>query len=157
MSTQILIVCMGNICRSPIAEGLLRHKLELAGLSPRIRVDSAGTGPWHAGKPPDPRAVEVCNENGITIDHLSGRQVTRNDFASFDWVLCADRDNLRQLHALAPRQVWPRIALLLAWAGLGAKAEIPDPYTGTLADFRRVYALLDKATDAMLTRLQLPA
>ncbi len=157
MSTQILIVCMGNICRSPMAEGLLQHKLKGAGLADRIRVDSAGTGPWHAGKPPDPRAIAVCHEHGIAIDHLSGRQITRHDFSSFDWVLCADRQNLGHLHALAPRLVWPRTALLLAWAGMGAKAEVPDPYTGTIEDFRRVYALLDRATDAMLTRLQLPA
>ena len=101
--------------------------------------------------------MKVCREYGIAIDTLCGRQITRNDFASFDWVLCADRENLRQVRVLAPRQVWPRTALLLAWAGLGAKAEVPDPYTGTIEDFRRVYALLDQATDMMLTRLQLPA
>ena len=79
------------------------------------------------------------------------------DFATFDWVLCADRQNLRQLHALAPRAMWPRISLALAWAGLGKKADVPDPYGGTIEDFRNVYGLLDQATDAMLTRLQLPA
>ncbi|HTD28348.1 MAG TPA: low molecular weight protein-tyrosine-phosphatase [Xanthomonadaceae bacterium] len=157
MNTQILIVCMGNICRSPMAEGLLRHKLAAAGLADRVRVDSAGTGPWHVGKPPDKRAVAVCLEHGIAIGDLSGRQITPDDFTSFDWVLCADRYNLGHLHALAPRPTWPRIALLLAWAGLGARAEVPDPYSGTIEDFRDVFGLLDKATDAMLTRLQLPA
>ena len=88
---------------------------------------------------------------------MRGRQITVNDFAVHDWVLCADRQNLRDLQAMAPRHARPRINLLLAWAGLGAKAEIPDPYTGTLADFRRVYALLDQATDAALAKLQLPA
>ncbi len=157
MSTRILFVCMGNICRSPIAEGLLRHKIESAGLSSRIRVDSAGTGSWHAGSPPDPRAIEVCRENGVAIDDQRARQISRDDFSTFDWVLCADKDNLRHLHTVSSRIMWPRTVLLLAWAGLGAKAEVPDPYNGKLEDFRRVYALLDKATDAMLTRLQLTA
>ena len=157
MSTRILIVCMGNICRSPMAEGLLRYKIEQAGLGASVRLDSAGTGPWHADRPPDPRAIEVCREHGIEIGDLRGRQITTNDFAVHDWILCADRQNLRDLQAIAPRHARPRIDLLLAWAGLGAKAEIPDPYTGTLADFRRVYDLLDKATDGALAKLQLPA
>lgn len=157
MSSRILIVCMGNICRSPMAEGLLQAKIEQAGLAARVRLDSAGTGPWHADRPPDPRAIAVCREHGIEIGHLRGRQVTTNDFAIQDLVLCADRQNLRDLHAMAPRHARPRLHLLLAWAGLGAKAEVPDPYTGSLADFRRVHALLDQATDAMLARLQLPA
>ncbi|HTA65845.1 MAG TPA: low molecular weight protein-tyrosine-phosphatase [Xanthomonadaceae bacterium] len=157
MSTRILIVCLGNICRSPMLEGLLRHKLADAGLARRIVVDSAGLGPWHVGRPPDPRAVQVCLEHGIAIDALRGRQVTSQDFATFDWILCADRQNLRQLHSLAPRAMWQRMSLVLAWAGLGVKAEVPDPYCGTIKDFRNVYDLLDTATDAMLTRLQLPA
>ena len=157
MSTRILIVCMGNICRSPMAEGLLRHKLDGAGLSQRVRLDSAGIGPWHADRPPDSRAIAVCRENGIEIGDLRGRQITTQDFSVHDWVLCADRQNLRDLHAIAPKHARPRIELLLAWAGLGAKAEIPDPYTGTLEDFRKVYALLDRATDAALEKLKLPA
>ncbi|MEO7478373.1 MAG: low molecular weight protein-tyrosine-phosphatase [Lysobacteraceae bacterium] len=157
MSTRILIVCMGNICRSPMAEGLLRHKVEQAGLSARVRLDSAGTGPWHAGKPPDPRAIAVCSEHGIDISDLRGRQINSHDFSVHDWVLCADRRNLHDLQGMAPRSAQPRIALMLAWAGLGAKSEIPDPYTGSPADFERVYALLNHATDRMLARLQLPA
>jgi protein-tyrosine phosphatase len=157
VSTRILVVCLGNICRSPMIEGLLRHKLEAAGLAARIAVDSAGLGPWHVGRPPDPMAIEVCREQGIAIDGLRGRQVVSGDFATFDWILCADRQNLRQLHAMAPRDAWQRIALVLAWAGMGEKAEVPDPYGGTRKDFRNVYDLLDGATDAMLTRLQLPA
>jgi protein-tyrosine phosphatase len=157
MSTRILIVCMGNICRSPMAEGLLRHKIDQAGLSKLIRLDSAGIGPWHADRPPDSRAIAVCKENGIEIGDLRGRQITTQDFSVHDWVLCADRQNLRDLHAIAPKLARPRIDLLLAWAGLGAKAEIPDPYTGTLEDFRRVYQLLDRATDAAVAKLKLPA
>ena len=157
MSTRILIVCMGNICRSPMAEGLLRHKIERAGMAERVQLDSAGTGPWHAGHPPDPRAIAVCSEHGIDIAGLRGRQIASGDFAVHDWVLCADRHNLHELQAMAPRTAQPRIALMLAWAGLGATSEIPDPYTGSLADFRSVYTLLNHATELMLARLQLPA
>jgi len=157
MSTRVLVVCLGNICRSPMIEGLLRHKLEAAGLSARVAVASAGLGPWHVGRPPDPMAIAVCREHGIAIEGQRARQVVSQDFATFDWILCADRYNLRQLLAMAPRAAQPRIALVLAWAGLGEKAEVPDPYGGSKTDFRNVYNLLDTATDAMLTRLQLPA
>lgn len=138
-------------------EGLLRHKLEAAGWSGRIEVDSAGLGPWHVGRPPDPMAIEVCRDRGIAIDGQRARQVVSQDFATFDWILCADRQNLRQLQAMAPRAAWPRIALVLAWAGLGEKAEVPDPYGGTKTDFRNVCDLIDRVTDAMLTRLRQPA
>lgn len=157
MSTRVLVVCMGNICRSPMLEGLLRHKIAGAGLERRVSVDSAGLGPWHVGRAPDPLAIAVCAEHGIAIDGLRARQVTQQDFGGFDWVLCADRENLKNLHALAPRATWPRIGLALAWAGLGAKAQVPDPYGGPIEDFRKVYQLLDKASDAMLTRLRQPA
>lgn len=157
MSTRILAVCMGNICRSPMLEGLLRHKLVLAGLDRRVTVDSAGLGPWHVGNPPDRVAIEVCAEHGIAIDGLRARQITAQDFGTFDWVLCADRANLRQLHAMAPRVLRPRIALALAWAGMGDKAEVPDPYGGPIEEFRQAYRLLDQATDAMLTKLRQPA
>ena len=148
---------MGNICRSPMAEGLLRHKLRAAGLSAQIRVDSAGTGGWHAGMPPDPRAVQVCREQGIAIDDLRARQFVARDLEAFDLVLCADRSNLRQVQALTSSSSRARAALLLAWAGHGADAEVPDPWGGTLEDFRKVFGLLDSATHTMLTKLQLPA
>ncbi len=157
MSTRILVVCMGNICRSPMLEGVLRHKLAAAGLGRKVLVDSAGLGPWHVGQPPDDMAIEVCAVHGIDIEGLRARQVTPQDFGAFDWVLCADRQNLKQLHGLAPRSTWPRISLVLAWAGLGAKAEVPDPYGGDFEDFEQVYRLLDKASDAMVARLLQPA
>ena len=154
---RILVVCLGNICRSPMAEGLLRHKLAAAGLADRVVVDSAGTGAWHAGQPPDARATRVCAEHGIAIDGLRARQVVAGDFDAFDLILCADRNNLRHLRAIAPRDAHPRIALLLHKAGQGAQAEVPDPYDGNLDDFRSVHRLLDGAIDALLTTLQLPA
>lgn len=157
MTQGILVVCMGNICRSPMAEGLLRKKLASAGMSGDVIVDSAGTGPWHVGRPPDPRAVTACRDHGIAIEGLRGRQVGLDDFTRFSLILCADRHNLRHLRAMAPPEARPRIGLLLEWAGLGADCEVPDPYAGYSADFRQVFALLDRATDAILTRLQLPA
>lgn len=157
MSTRILFVCLGNICRSPMLEGVMRHKLARAGLADRVAVDSAGLGPWHAGNPPEPEAIDVCAAHGVAIGDLRARQLTQQDFATFDWILCADRANLKALHSLAPRALWPRIALALAWAGQGVKADVPDPYGGREEDFEKVYRLIDKATDGMLDRLRLPA
>lgn len=157
MSTRILFVCLGNICRSPMLEGVLRHKLAALGWNDRVSVDSAGLGPWYAGEPPEHTAIDVCAARGVAIDDLRARQINVQDFATFDWVLCADRQNLKALHALAPRPVWPRIALVLAWAGLGDRAEVPDPYGGSVREFEKVYALVDKATEAMLAKLRQPA
>jgi protein-tyrosine phosphatase len=154
---RVLIVCLGNICRSPMAEGVLRHKLEAAGWADRVEVDSAGTGSWHVGQPPDARAIRICRENGIAIEGLRGRQVAARDFEDFDLILCADRGNLRHLHAIAPRASWPRIALLLEWGGIEGPSEVPDPYDGTLEDFRDVHRMLDAAAEAILTKLKLPA
>ena len=154
---RILMVCMGNICRSPIAEGLLRDRLRRRGLGQRVQVDSAGTGGWHAGQPPDPRAVQVCREQGIAIDDLRARQVLREDFALFDWMLCADLGNLRHLRGMVEAPPRATVGLLLQKAGLGEKAEVPDPYYGSLDDFREVYRLLDRAVDGLFRGLGLPA
>jgi protein-tyrosine phosphatase len=154
---RILLICMGNICRSPMAEGLLRHKLKATGLLGTVQLDSAGTGGWHSGMPPDPRAVRVCGEHGIRIEDLRARQIVAEDFLRSDLVLCADRRNLAHLQALAPHPAGSRIALLLSWSGIERPAEVPDPYDGGIEDFRSVFRLLDRATDTILTKLQLPA
>jgi len=154
---RVLVVCLGNICRSPMAEGILRRHFEDAGLGHRVTFDSAGTGAWHVGQAPDPRATRICRENGIAIDGLRARQVASRDFEDFDLVLCADASNLRHLRAMAPRDTWPKIALLLDHAGLGPDAEVPDPYDGSIEHFRRVHRLLEDAARSLLTKLQLPA
>jgi protein-tyrosine phosphatase len=143
---------MGNICRSPLLEGWARHVLGDTGL---VRlVDSAGTGGWHAGQPPDPRAIAVAARHGLDISGLRARQVRTEDFNSMDLILCADRDNQRHLLQRAPRDAHERIALALDWAGVKAGGEVPDPYYGNTADFERVNALCREVAEGLLQRLR---
>lgn len=142
---RLLVVCLGNICRSPMAEGALRHRLAQAGLGERVLVDSAGTGDWHVDEPPDHRAVATAARHGVDISSLRGRQLQADDYRRFDWLLCADRDNLRNVRARAPSGASAGIALLREWAGEGAGAEIVDPYTGGQSHFDEVWAQVDAA------------
>src|SRR5690606_39811332 len=111
-----LVVCLGNICRSPMAEGALRARLREAGFDDRVEVDSAGTGDWHVGQPPDLRAIATAHRHGVDIGGLRARQLDRADFEDFDWLLCADDTNLRDVRALAPRSGRARSALFMEWA-----------------------------------------
>lgn len=153
--SHLLIVCLGNICRSPMAEGLLRARIESSPLRGRVVVDSAGTGDWHVGRPPDPRAIATAARHGVDIAKLRGRQIGAPDFQRFDWVLCADRANLRDVRALAPPGARAQSALLLEWSGLeDGGVEIPDPYTGGASHFEQVWGLLDRAASGVVARLR---
>lgn len=153
---SVLLVCMGNICRSPMAEGLLRHRLTEAGLDDRLRIDSAGTGGWHAGAAPDTRAIRICDEHGVDIRTLRARAICADDYTRFDLILCADRENLGTVRGRQPPGSTATTALLLDWAG-AAGQEVPDPYSGGPEDFRHVYELLDSAIGQLLARMQHPA
>ena len=149
---RLLFVCLGNICRSPMAEGALHARLQAAGLSNDILVDSAGIGAWHAGDPPDSRTIATAARHDVDISALRARQLCADDYTRFDWLLCADRNNLRDVSAGARSQARARSALLLPWAGLSDPADIPDPYTGGAADFERVWQLVDAAAAAIVAR-----
>jgi len=152
---RLLLVCLGNICRSPMAEGVLRERFQREGLADRVELDSAGTGPWHVGRPPDPRAIRSAADHGIDISRLRGRQVDARDFDRFDWLLCADRSNLSDLRAIAPDEgARRRVALLLDWSGAQPGGEIPDPYTGGPEHFEHVWELLRQAADGAVRRLR---
>jgi protein-tyrosine phosphatase len=152
---RLLVVCLGNICRSPMAEGVLRARIEAARLGDRVELDSAGTGDWHVDRPPDPRAIATAARHGIDISGLRGRQLSAADFERFDWLLCADRSNLRAARELAPAHGRARAALLLEWAGSrDGELEIPDPYTGGIDQFEHVWSLLDRAADGVVQRLR---
>jgi protein-tyrosine phosphatase len=138
----LLMVCLGNICRSPTAEAVLRAKLFDAGLAHRVFVDSAGTGGWHVGDPPDPRSQRHAARRGYDLSPLRARRVTPDDFDRFDYILAMDEDNLADLRRLAPDQNG-RASL-----GLFAAVEVPDPYSGTPASFERVLDLVEAAADA---------
>jgi protein-tyrosine phosphatase len=149
---RLLMVCLGNICRSPLAEGAVRAHLDRRGLD-WVTVDSAGTGGWHAGEPPDPRSIAVAAASGVDIRAQRARKLVQADFQHFDWLLCADRSVLRDVRAAAPAEARERVALLLEWAGQGAGADIPDPYTGGPEDFRRVWAMVDAAAAGIVARI----
>lgn len=151
---RLLIVCLGNICRSPVAEGVLRARIETSSVAGRVELDSAGTGDWHVGEPPDRRSIANAAEHGVDISGLRARQLAASDYADFDWLLCADRANLRDVRARAPRGARARSALLLDWCGLETEGEVPDPYTGGPAQFEHVFQLLDRAADGAIARLR---
>ncbi|WBX92805.1 low molecular weight protein-tyrosine-phosphatase [Pseudoxanthomonas mexicana] len=150
---KLLVVCLGNICRSPMAEGALQARLAASPLAGRVQVDSAGTGGWHAGEPPDRRAIACARGHGVDIAGQRARQLHAADFEVFDWILCADRANVRDVLRLAPAARRERVALLLEWAGIRAGGEVPDPYTGGPDDFQRVWRLVDSAAQAVVARL----
>ena len=149
---RLLMVCLGNICRSPLAEGALRAHLDRHGLN-WVEVDSAGTGGWHAGEPPDRRSVAVAAGAGVDIRAQRSRKLRDADFEHFDWLLCADRSVLRDVRAMAPAGATAQTALLLEWAGQGVRADIPDPYAGGADDFRNVWAMVDAAAAGIVVRL----
>lgn len=147
--TRVLMVCLGNICRSPTAEGVFRHRFQQAGLGARVEFDSAGTGDWHVGHPPDHRSVATSRRLGVDLFGLRARQLQDADFSDFDWLLCADRQNLADVRARMPAHARARSLLLMDWAGLG-QVEVPDPYTGGAAQFEAVWHQLDAAAGAAL-------
>ena len=141
------MVCLGNICRSPTAEAVLRAKLEAAGLADHVVVDSAGTGDWHVGSPPDARSQRHAAKRGYDLSALRGRQVAEADFHRFDLILAMDEDNLADLLRLAPD------GDSSAEVRLFAQVEVPDPYTGGPAGFEQVLDLVEATADFWVKNL----
>ncbi len=154
--TRVLFVCMGNICRSPTAEGVMRSLVREAGLEHEIEIDSAGTGDWHAGDPPDRRATEAAQRRGITLEGAA-RQVTPADFEDFDLVIALDRENLRNLRAIAPDGADDKIHLLREFDPDSAGApdlDVPDPYYGGPRGFETVLDQVEAACRGLLDELR---
>lgn len=152
---RVLFVCMGNICRSPMAEGVFRRMLEGTGLTDKIYVDSAGTHSYHIGAPPDPRGQATALRRGIDLRGIRARQVTVADFAEFDYVLAMDRNNFEHLLALCPdRELRRRIQLFMDFAPDLPEREVPDPYYGGPSGFERVMDLVDEAAHGLLIRIR---
>jgi protein-tyrosine phosphatase len=150
---KVLFVCMGNICRSPTAEGVFRHLIEQEGLQDRIAIDSAGTGEWHIGSPPDERALSAATTRGYDLSRLRARQVTRDDFAEFDYVLAMDAQNVHDLRRLAPREHAHKIRLFTDFCSSGA-CEVPDPYAGGPEGFEEVLDLVEDAAQGFLRHVR---
>lgn len=149
----VLFVCLGNICRSPTAEGVFRGLCESRGVGGQIRVDSAGTGDWHVGNPPDSRAVAAAARRGIDLSSLRARQVRVADFREFDFVLAMDSSNFRDLALLQPQDAPTQLSRWLSWAGSGAPVDVPDPYYGGDEGFERVLDLIEDASRGFLAHL----
>jgi protein-tyrosine phosphatase len=144
------MVCLGNICRSPTAEAMLRLKLHDAGLDDRIEVDSAGTADYHVDSPPDRRAVAHGERRGLRMQHLRGRQVERADFERFDFILAMDEDNLADLQRLRPPGSRAEVALLMSYAPRAGSRIVPDPYYGGADGFEAVLDLTAAAADGFI-------
>lgn len=149
----ILMVCLGNICRSPMAEGVLRARLEEAGVAARVRVDSAATGSSHIGHAPDERAIACAARHGIDIAAQRARRLVMEDFDEFDFVLCADRTILHDARMRKPRTSHAQVELLLDWSGVGRK-DVPDPYYGSTRDFEQAFRLVDAAALGIVERVR---
>ena len=148
----ILFVCLGNICRSPLGEGIFRHLARERGVEHRFPADSAGTGAWHAGSPPDPRSVEIARRHQIDISAQRARQLTREDFDGFALILAMDRANLAEIRRSAPSDATAEIALFSEYTGLGTR-DVPDPYYGGEDGFAKVYSMLFSGCNSLVTRL----
>lgn len=153
-TTRILMVCTGNICRSPTAEGVLRAKLERAGLHGRVQVDSAGTQSYHTSEPPDARAVRAAAQRGYQLGTIRARPLRERDFHDFDWLLAMDQTHVDWLLRRAPPEAAGRVALLMPLARLHADVlEVPDPYYGGPQGFEHVLDLVEDASDGVIERL----
>jgi|ERR1035441_2479115 protein-tyrosine phosphatase len=151
---KVLFVCFGNICRSPTAEGVLRHLVATTAPRLQLEVDSAGTSDYHVGSPPDGRSQRAAQRRGIDIGRLRARKVTAGDFDRFDFILAMDRDNLLNLRALRPRASRAQLQLFLEYAPSTGLAEVPDPYLGEERDFETVLDLAVVAARGLITALQ---
>jgi protein-tyrosine phosphatase len=151
---KILFVCLGNICRSPTAEGVLRHLLAAQTADLGVEVDSAGTGDYHVGEPPDLRSQRAAKRRGIDLSGLSARQVTRRDFDDFGLILAMDRQNLRDLEAMKPAGSRAEVRLFLEYAGEPGISEVPDPYMGDAGGFEHVLDLVTAASRRLIARLR---
>jgi protein-tyrosine phosphatase len=151
MKTRILMVCLGNICRSPLAEGILKSKLD----PNDFNVDSAGTGHWHVGDSPDPRSIKVAKKYGIDISNQRGRQFSSGDFNDFEIIYVMDSENKRNVLELAPNEnSKEKVKLILNELFENENVDVPDPYHGGEYDFEHVFKLLDEASEIIFKKLQ---
>ena len=149
MSSSVLFVCLGNICCSPLAHAVLRHKLERAGLA--VRVDSCGTSSYHAGEPSNPMSVRTAARHGIDMSDLRSRQLTRRDLQDFDLIVAMDASNRRGIERLGPSR--GRVVMMRDYDPQGG-GDVPDPWGGGAGGFDLVYAIVDRCCDALVEELQ---
>ncbi len=146
----VIFVCMGNICRSPTAEGVFRAQVVDRGLADRFEIDSAGTHAYHDGEGPDPRAKKLAKRHGVELGDVRARRVTAEDIERFDYILAMDGDNHLNLMKLAPAGHEHKIRRILEFTSLYSERDVPDPYYGGPRGFERVYDLIESASEGLL-------
>lgn len=151
---NVLFVCLGNICRSPAAEGIFRAMVAEAGLAERITADSAATHDYQIGRPPDPRAQAAARRRGIDLSALRARQVDSRDFERFDLILAMDRNNLRDLEAMCPASQRHRLGLFLDHAPEAGRRDVPDPYYGAADGFEDMFELVTLGAQGLVAKLR---
>lgn len=152
VSIRVLMVCLGNICRSPTAHAVIEKLIQDKGLSHLISVDSAGTGSWHIGEAPDARATEAASRRGYDLSQLRARQVADDDFRQFDYILAMDKQNLKDLRARCPEPLQSRLSLMLDYGGTDLQ-EVPDPYYSGPQGFELVLDLVEAACSELLEEI----
>lgn len=153
MKKKVLFVCLGNICRSPLAEAIFNHQVTAKGLQDFFEADSCGTANYHIGDPPDPRTLRNASKNGVSINHL-GRQLSRGDFSRFDHILVMDQSNLHNALRLAPPEHHAKVQLIRTYDPLGPGRDVPDPYYGNEQDFQEVFDILDRSVEKLIEKLR---
>jgi protein-tyrosine phosphatase len=151
---SVLVVCTGNICRSPTGEGVLRALAAKRGLSDRVRVASAGTHDYHVGDAPDPRTVKHASRRGYDLSMQRAQQVMKDHFEEYDYILAMDRGHMRILKALAPRDSRAKLGMFLEASGRWKGEDVPDPYYGGIEGFERVLDMVEEAAERWLDRIE---
>ncbi len=154
LNTSVLFVCMGNICRSPTAEGVFRHIVKQAGMQDKIIIDSAGTHAYHIGESPDKRSQTKARENGVDLSGQTARKVTVEDFDRFDYIIAMDRSNLEDLKRLATQEHHQKISLFMDFAENWDNSEVPDPYYGGSNGFQEVFDMVTSASNGLLEHIK---
>lgn len=152
---NVLFVCMGNICRSPMAEGIFRREIAKAGLMDKVHIDSAGTHSYHVGSKPDQRAQNAANKRGVNISGLRGRQVADVDFEKFDYILAMDTVNLNNLKRRAPARLHGKLRLLLSYSRKYPNLDVPDPYYGGISGFEENLDMIEDAVQGLIKEIQM--
>ena len=150
---KVLFVCMGNICRSPTAHGVMQKLVDEQGLSERIQVDSAGTHSYHVGNPPDPRSQATAKRRGVDLSSQRARRFVSSDFLDYDYLLAMDTGNLADMRALRPDEASARLQLMLEYSSRYSEREVPDPYFGD-DGFDLVYDMIDDASRGLLRHIR---